>query len=225
MKFKFQIIYFLFFIAVFSTAQDIHFTQFTYTPLNTNPAQTGLFDGDYRVGGNYRTQWWEVPGLPYTTFSCFGDMRQSSKKIGSDRIGVGFLMNYDVAGASRYGTTQLYLPISYIKKANADSTLLISFGLTPGISSTGFKTDHLTFDSQYDGLQYNSTLPSQENFASFNQTKFDLNTGTILQYTYMPRGVIQAGFSAYHLLPQRLSYFNNQQIVLILVYILCSYSC
>ena len=84
MKFKFQIIYFLFFIAVFSTAQDIHFTQFTYTPLNTNPAQTGLFDGDYRVGGNYRTQWWEVPGLPYTTFSCFGDMRQS--KIGRAHV-------------------------------------------------------------------------------------------------------------------------------------------
>ena len=195
-------------------AQDIHFSQFGYAPLNTNPANTGLFDGDYRVGGNYRTQWWEVPGLPYTTFSCFGDMRQEGKKLGSDRLGLGFLMNYDVAGESRYGTTQLYLPLSYVRKVNEDSTLLASVGISPGISSTGFKTDNLTFDSQYDGLQYNSTLSSQENFSAFNQTKFDLNLGAMSQYTFMPRGIIQFGFSAYHLLPQNVTYFNNQSIVL-----------
>jgi hypothetical protein len=32
-------------------AQDIHFTQFFTNPLALNPAQTGYFNGNYRVGG------------------------------------------------------------------------------------------------------------------------------------------------------------------------------
>ena len=38
-------------------AQDPHFSQFFSSPLTLNPALTGLFDGDFRVAGNYRTQW------------------------------------------------------------------------------------------------------------------------------------------------------------------------
>ena len=48
-------------------AQDIHFSQFYFSPLNLNPAATGIFDGDYRIAGNHRQQWRSVT-TPYTTF-------------------------------------------------------------------------------------------------------------------------------------------------------------
>ncbi|MEY4885315.1 MAG: hypothetical protein RL151_624, partial [Bacteroidota bacterium] len=38
-------------------AQDPHFSQFFTSPLTLNPALTGLFDGDFRVAGNFRNQW------------------------------------------------------------------------------------------------------------------------------------------------------------------------
>jgi type IX secretion system PorP/SprF family membrane protein len=198
------------FVAAFLlNAQDIHFTQYGFSPLNTNPASTGFFDGDYRLGGIFRNQWSAVP-VPYNTASFFGDMRLGQNKLASDRVGVGFLFNNDVSGDSKYGTTQIYVPLAYQKKMNADSTLIVSVGLQPGISSTGFKTAALTFDSQYDGSQYNGALPSQENFAVTNQTKFDLNAGVLSQYTFMQRGYVLAGVSAYHLTVPSVTYFNNK---------------
>ncbi|MFN5182750.1 MAG: PorP/SprF family type IX secretion system membrane protein [Bacteroidota bacterium] len=195
-------------------SQDIHFSQFGFSPINTNPANVGLFDGDYRGGAIYRSQWFEIPGLPYKTVSLFGDLRYAHPKIGTDRIGVGILFNNDVAGDSRYGTTQFSIPISYIKKVNQDSSLLVSLSVQPGISNTGFQTQYLTFDTQYDGVQYNSALSSQENFTTVNQTKFDLNIGAMSQYAFMPRGFLQIGFSAHHLIKQNVTYFNNPDLKL-----------
>ncbi|MFN6036844.1 MAG: PorP/SprF family type IX secretion system membrane protein [Bacteroidota bacterium] len=199
---------------LYLNAQDIHFSQFGFSPINTNPANTGLFDGDYRGGLIYRSQWFEIPGLPYKTVSFFGDMRYAHPKIQNDRIGIGVLFNNDVAGESKYGTTQFYVPLSYVKKVNADSSLLVSLSLQPGISYTGFQTQYLTFDTQYDGIQYNSSLSSQENFTTVNQTKFDLNIGAMSQYSFMPRGFVQFGFSTYHLVKQNVTYFGNNSLKL-----------
>ena len=38
-------------------SQDIHFTQFFTNPLILNPAQTGNYEGNYRVGFNFKAQW------------------------------------------------------------------------------------------------------------------------------------------------------------------------
>ena len=38
-------------------AQDIHFSQYFNSPLSLNPAQTGNFDGNWRIVGNTRDQW------------------------------------------------------------------------------------------------------------------------------------------------------------------------
>ena len=49
-------------------AQDPIFSQFYSTPMQINPALTGLFKGDLRFIGNYRSQWNKVP-VNYMTFS------------------------------------------------------------------------------------------------------------------------------------------------------------
>jgi len=38
-------------------AQDIHWTMFDMSPLTLNPAFTGAYEGTFRVGGIYRSQW------------------------------------------------------------------------------------------------------------------------------------------------------------------------
>ena len=64
--------YFIFifglFLAVTSFGQDIHFSQADLSPLNLNPALTGMFNSDYRIHANERTQWRSVT-TPYKTFS------------------------------------------------------------------------------------------------------------------------------------------------------------
>src|SRR4051812_48525455 len=47
-------------------AQDIHFSQFFNSPLIISPSNTGNMAGDFRVCGNYRSQWREI-SKPYLT--------------------------------------------------------------------------------------------------------------------------------------------------------------
>ena len=67
----------LVFLMLFFTkidAQDLHFSQFQNSPLNHNPALTGVFSGDQRFAASYRRQWFQVP-VDYLTFSASYDMK------------------------------------------------------------------------------------------------------------------------------------------------------
>lgn len=194
-------------------AQDIHFSQYSMSPLNLNPAFAGFFDGDYRGVANYRSQWTTVP-VSYKTVSISADMSNVSKSTGPGKIGAGILFNNDVAGYSKYGTTQLYIPLSYIKRLNSDSSLFMSVGLQPGISNIGFHTDQLSFDNQWDGDAYNPALSSGENFPLMKRTYFDINSGAIVQYRFKQRAAVTLGIGMAHLTAPKISYFKNSEIKL-----------
>lgn len=97
------------------SAQDIHFSQFYLSPLNLNPAMTGVMNGTTRVTLNYRNQWAPVIGsAAYQTYSLSYDQK---KAVGAaDFFGFGGALWSDVAGDSRFGSTQLKGAGSYSKK-------------------------------------------------------------------------------------------------------------
>lgn len=194
-------------------AQDIHFSQYNGSLLNANPAFTGFFDGDYRFGGIYRSQWQSVP-VSYSTFSAFGDTRLKLKKQKSDAIGIGILFNNDKAGYANYAINQLYLSASYMHKLNADSTLLWSTGLTAGYSNLAFNYNKMTFDNQYDGNRYSSSLATGENFAATSTSYMDVSAGTLLKYEIRQRAYIQYGFTCNHINTPRITYQNNSSVKL-----------
>lgn len=110
---------FLVFIVMFSctlvNGQDIHFTQFYMSPLNLNPAMTGVMNCKTRMILNYRNQWAAVlKANAYNTFSASYDQKIAVGR--EDYFGIGGSIWGDVAGASRFGTTQGRLSLSYSKK-------------------------------------------------------------------------------------------------------------
>jgi len=149
--------------SVVAVAQDIHYSQFNATTQNLNPAQTGLFNGDWRFAGNYRSQWSAIP-VPYKTFSIAADTRLKTK-LKNDVPALGLIVNNDKAGDSKFTTTQVFVSASYIKKLSKDSMSFLSIALQPGVSTKSFDVNALTFDNQFDGDQYNSALASGENFS------------------------------------------------------------
>lgn len=180
------------------SAQDIHFSQYNGSLLNMSPALTGLFDGDYRIHGIYRSQWMAVP-VPYKTASLAADMRYKPKRFISDCIGAGIMYNNDRAGDAYYGFNQLYLSGSYIRKANKDSTLLISAGFNVGISTAGFNYNKMTFDNQFDGSNYNASYSTGESFKSTKTTFGDFNVGLAAQYAVKKNVNVLYAFSFNHL--------------------------
>lgn len=196
----------------FSMAQDIHFTQFWMQPLYLNAAHTGVFDGDYRLGAMYRNQWRSVP-VPYATFSFMGDARFNGFFSQQSSLGAGLVFNNDMSGDSRYSINQLYIPLSYIQNFEKDTNLTVSFGIMPGVSNIAFKTNRLSFDNQFDGDVYNSSLPTGENFPTQSRTYFDLgNVGLVAQYKIKRNGNISIGSSFSHLNRPGVSFFKNEEI-------------
>ena len=97
------------------SAQDIHFTQFYMSPLNLNPALTGVMNCKTRMVANYRNQWAAVLAAnAYNTYSVSYDQKIPVGR--EDYFGIGGSLWGDVAGESRFGTTQGRLSLSYSKK-------------------------------------------------------------------------------------------------------------
>ncbi len=202
----------LIFCVYFSYAQDIHWSQYNASPQNLNPAQTGLFNGDWRFAGNLRSQWSAIP-VPYRTYSISTDTRLKTALI-NDVPAAGIIINTDKAGDSKFTTTQVLLSGAYIKKLTKDSMHFISVGIQPGVTTRSFNLNALTFDSQYNGDKYDASLSSGENFAKTRITYFDLGVGAAYLWKKNNRTMINTGFSALHLTQPKQSFFNNDEIKL-----------
>lgn len=208
-----KIFYALFFCLALMqlSAQDIHLSQFWANPLYLNPAQAGLFDGDYRVAAAYRNQWRAVP-VPYSTLSFCGDTRIKQSFSQHSTIGVGLIFNNDVSGDSRYTINQFSVPISYIQTFKGDTNLSISLGISPGVSNIAFNTSKLSYDSQFDGDAYNPALPTGENYPTQSKTYFDLGSGLAVQYKLKWAGYISVGTSLSHLTRPNISFFKSDGV-------------
>ena len=206
----YSILAFTFFIGNSINAQDIHYSQFFNSPLNLNPALTGMFNGDYRFVANFRTQWASVT-IPYNTFSLSADAQNPLNK---KNLGVGFLFNHDKAGDSKFKTTQINFSGSYIKALDDDSTLIVSAGLTAGITFRNLAYDPLRFDSQYDGFQYDPSLPTNESFARDSRVYPNFNIGASVLKMRGGRQYILGGISFNNLQKPKQSFFNTNTIKL-----------
>ncbi|MGB1040797.1 MAG: PorP/SprF family type IX secretion system membrane protein [Flavobacteriales bacterium] len=193
----------------FSTkAQDIHFSQFYNSPLTLNPAQTGVFNGDYRFAGNYRNQWNSVT-IPFSTFSMSGDMKNA---LGVKNLGLGIVFNHDNTGDSRFRTTVFNVSGSYGFDLDENSKQQLTVGIQTGFTNKNLSYDELKFDAQYNGLAFNGGLPNRENFNTNTQNFFNLHSGVNYTNTIGNREVFQAGIGVFNLTKPKESYFNNQAI-------------
>ena len=96
-------------------AQDIHFSQFYMSPLNLNPALTGVMNCNHRVVANYRNQWASVlKANAFSTYSVSYDQRVAIGRY--DYFGFGGVFWGDRAGELDFSTLQGRLSGSYAKR-------------------------------------------------------------------------------------------------------------
>lgn len=156
--------------------QDIHFSQFAETPLQLNPANTGVHH-DVRVIANYKNQWKAV-GSPYKTFALSGDLKLLKDK--NHHLGLGIDFFNDKAGDANMGTSQGNISLSGIINVNDKS--IISAGLMGGFTQRSMDASKLQWGNQYDGMAYNPALATGETSAISSYTFADLGAG--IQYSY-----------------------------------------
>ena len=144
-------------------AQDIHYSQFTHSPLNLNPALTGTFRGDHRFSGIFRNQWSAVP-VDYLQFGGAYDQRihRRGQQYAPTRWGIGGMLNYDRAGDGQLTMLQLAPSLSYTIPLAAKHGLAVGGNIS--IAQRAFDDSAFQFSSQYSNKRFDASRPSQENF-------------------------------------------------------------
>lgn len=199
--------------AACSIAQDIHFSNWQMSPLNLNPAQTGLFEGDGRLIFNYRTQWRSVQ-VPYNTFSFGGDFNLNKPLIKGTQEAVGLIFNHDAAGDGKYTVTDFKVPFNHKFSFRKDSGLTIAFGVLAGVSNVKIDPNRLSYDRQWDGDAYNGGLQNGENFQLLSKVYADVALGTVIQKQINQKWLASVGYGISHINQPNISFYNTKGVTL-----------
>jgi len=197
---------------LFSSAQDIHFSQLTQTPLLLNPAQAGLSHGFMAII-NYKDQWKSVSSNPFRTFNVSADMAYNKKKSGS-HLGIGLDVFSDKAGDGEMGTTTGQLHLSGVLAANDMN--LISAGIYGGFGQRSLSYEKLYWDNQYINGALDMTAPSMEPGAAAGRTYADIGAGIAWFYGKGHNTIssndamtFNAGFSVQHINQPVYTFYGN----------------
>ena len=218
-RFRFIIIVIcVFTIGVSIQAQDIHYSQYNYAPLQLNPALAGLNNCDYRVVANARTQWNLVSGNgnTYSTFGASADFAVGKVTKFNSFAGIGISVSSDIAGTTFYNTNRADITAAYHFMLDRRGNSSISAGLQVGINHKGFDPTKSTFDGQYDPItgRYDPTLPG-ETFARTNMIYVDAGLGLLYsQYFNKRKNNIYFGLGINHVNQPNISWqspglYNN----------------
>ena len=181
----------------FLSAQDIHYSQFYHAPLGLNPALTAADTMDYRFTANYRGQWYSAL-VPYTTFTAVYEQKFKIGNDGKQAIGLGLAFNYDAAGDAQLSVAHFSAQGSYILRLDGENFL--SGGLQIGIAQRSFEPQTLTFDSQWNGDNFDPGRSTNESFTNTNNFFADFGIG--LNYHGQKRdrrSKFDAGVGLFHL--------------------------
>lgn len=194
-----------------TNAQDIHFTQVFQTPMITNPAATGVFNGWERISANHKNQWVNS-GTKFFTSSLAADLNFFKPKRGNKaHLGLGIQLYNDIGGDSKFGTKQLLFNTSGIVPIGENQQ--ISAGIQFGLGQRTGDLSGLLFSNQFNGETLDPTINPQEynNLVSFMYA--DLGAGILYRFGNHEVGLtrddavdFQVGFSYYHINTPQLNY-------------------
>ncbi|MBL7771293.1 MAG: PorP/SprF family type IX secretion system membrane protein [Chitinophagaceae bacterium] len=182
-------------------AQDVHFTQYFTSPLTLNPANTGLVSCDWRLSGNYRSQWGSVNATPYITGTVSFDMATLKGKLNGDAVGVGLVAVYDKSGTGALQNITTGLSLSYIKKLGDDEykPKNLSIGIQSYLVQKSIDFNKLKFEDQYDAVTGTTPYQTKEFIGSSDLTYPDFNAGIMYSGYVTERSNMYAGLSYYHI--------------------------
>lgn len=185
-------------------AQDIHLTQFYTNQQNLNPGMVGMYDGAYRVVGNYRHQWPEINKAITTGYIGFDKKFFFFK----DEIDAGILIANDNYSGFALNTLKIFVTGAY-KKVIKGHEVRAGIQLGAVVKSTDLSTQ--TFPEQWvyqDGVFDPSVYNGEDNIQA-SQAFFDMNLGFAWSYKFK-KFKPTVGFSIFHVTRPKDTYFTTQ---------------
>jgi type IX secretion system PorP/SprF family membrane protein len=194
------------------TAQDIHFSQFTASPLFVNPALCGFFNDQIRVGLNYRNQGATI-SIPYKTYAATIDGVVQPGFLHNDWFGIGGILYNDNAGDGRLQKTSVMATVAFHKGFNRFNTLKGALGFSIGVVNRSVDFSKLVFGSQWDGVQFDTSLSANEHYTTGSFYYLDLNVGMLVSYELNRSSIISGGVSLNHVNKPGETFYSQSTIL------------
>lgn len=194
-----------------SLAQDSHFSQFWANPLHLNPALAGNTLADVRIISNYRTQWKAV-AEPYNTIGASADFTLPGNSRSKDFWGMGANFISDKGGIATYKTTTANFCLSYNKSLGGSKTNVFSVGAMAGYAQRAWDSPSLSWDSQWNGVAYDPSLPSNESAQILPSLSYlDVGAGIAWNYQFSKYVRMLSGASMAHFNRSDISFTKAQK--------------
>lgn len=192
-------------------AQDIHLSQIFNAPMLLNPANTGAFEGAYRIGGFYRNQWNSVT-IPYQTYGANAELSLFKNAFETSYLGAGVSFVGDKAGDGNYTTNQFAMSVAYHQGLNTDYNHYVSLGFKAGVIQRNVNLSKFYYGSQITATGFDNSLPSGENILFPKLTNSDFAIGVSYFNGVSDDVSITVGGSYHHLKRQNFSFFDNENL-------------
>ena len=187
------------FTAGLVSGQSYHFSQFFSTPLLTNPANTGVIDGPYRIASNFRSQG-NPGGNPFLTGYLSGDISPFSQYLPvGHKAGVGLYAMSDRSLSSVVSTTSAGLSLAYHVGLDPNEEQSVGLGFQGTFNQRRIDYSKLTFENQYGPGGWDPSQGIGEPLDYNNKSFFDVNAGIVYNANLEDKSFF-AGFSVYNIL-------------------------
>lgn len=187
-------------------SQDIHFTNYEFSPLYLSAAKTGEFAGSYRVGANARTQFNSFISEPYQTVMAFADVNLAVGFKPHHWIGAGINVYSDRAGALAYQNTGAHLSLAYHFAVDPKYKTVFSLGAQFGMTRRNIDSNNYVSGET---LRGNSNDPDIDLITDFNPNVGDLNLGLSMKRQTSKTAYINLGVAVNHLLESEFAFTGS----------------
>jgi len=174
--------------------QMIHFSQAYGTHLTLNPANTGRFNGDWRVALSHRKQGVELANDYQTTYLSY----ERPVYIKAQKLDVGFYYSHDNSSLNTFPVDRFNFSLAHglmltykLRMHVGIQGAYVYKRIEPGIYSypDQYNRDHGGFDP---------TLPTAEVFETEHLSYVDIGWGMLLSYK-LKQGLLSLGYSTQQL--------------------------
>ncbi len=181
-------------------AQDLHFSQFAMSPLSLNPANTGAFEGTFRIGGIYRDQWKSVITNQYKTPLIYVDAPVITGFRRQDWVGVGVEAYQDKAGIGQMTNSGFLFSGAYHAGLDKKAKSVLTLGFQAGYVQRRIgDRDKFQFE---DNQKTGQPVASSQDYSKLatQDTKFvDMTAGIGLRSQLNAKTRMNAGFAIHHI--------------------------
>jgi type IX secretion system PorP/SprF family membrane protein len=206
------------------SAQDIHFSQYYYSPISLNPALTAV-NKNIQATFQFKQQWGVVKGYSTEGASFEFKFNQEKwkkrenltniyKKKEMKGLAVGVSAFADNAGNSSIKQTIVNVSLAYHVLLSRTSTL--SAGLLGGYNQLSINPEQLRWNNQYILGNYSAVTPSGEVFANHSVAYTDFGAGILYSYGDLDSYIssndqkhFDLGFSVSHVNQPIISFYDS----------------